>query len=91
MSHYVSLDVSVKSASTCVVDAAGSILARGDTTPGPDEIAAFIGNHTPDVERVVHESGTLAIWLICELEKRGLLSFAASDPADRLLDPRPLY
>jgi transposase len=26
----------------------------------------------PDVDRVVHESGILAIWLTRELEKRGL-------------------
>lgn len=72
MSHYVGLDVSVKSVSICVVDAAGLVLARGDTTSDPDEIAAFIAKHAPDPGRVVHESGILAIWLTRELEKRGL-------------------
>ena len=72
MSHYVGLDVSVKSVSICVVDAAGSVLARGETTSDPDEIAAFIAQHALDLERVVHESGILAIWLTRELEKRGL-------------------
>ncbi len=43
-----------------------------DTTSDPDEIAEFIAKHAPDPERVVHESGILAIWLTRELEKRGL-------------------
>ena len=72
MSHFVGLDVSVKSVSICVVDAAGSVLARGETTSDPDEITAFIEERAPDLERVVHESGILAIWLTRELEKRGL-------------------
>lgn len=71
MSHYVGLDVSVKSVSICVVDAAGSVLVRGETTSDPDEIKAFIEDHAPEPERVVHESGILAIWLTRELEKRG--------------------
>jgi len=72
MSHYVGLDVSVKSVSICVLDAGGAVLARGETTSDPDEIAAFIAERAPGPERVVHESGILAIWLTRELEKRGL-------------------
>ena len=72
MSHYVGLDVSVKSVSICIVDAGGVVLARGETTSDPDEIAAFIEEHAANPERVVHESGILAIWLTRELEKRGL-------------------
>ena len=56
MSHYVGLDVSVKSVSICVVDAAGLVLARGETTSDPDEIAMFIQQHASDPERIVHES-----------------------------------
>lgn len=72
MSYYVGLDVSVKSVSICVVDFEGNVLARGETTSDPDQISAFIQDHAPDPERVVHESGILAIWLTRELEKRGL-------------------
>ncbi len=72
MSHYVGLDVSLKSVSICVVDAQGTILARGETASDPDRIAAFVHEHASDLERVVHESGILAIWLTRELEKRGL-------------------
>ncbi len=38
MSHYVGLDVSVKSVSICVVDAQGTVLARGETASDPDRI-----------------------------------------------------
>ena len=72
MSFYVGLDVSVKSVSICVVNAEGAILARGETTSDPSEISSFIDKHAPNPERVVHESGILAIWLTRELEKHGL-------------------
>lgn len=71
MSHYVGLDVSVKSVSICVVDTHGAVLTRGETASDPDRIVSFIREHTPDPERVVHESGILAIWLTRELERRG--------------------
>lgn len=72
MSYYVGLDVSVKSVSICVVDVQGNVLARGETASDPDQIASFIQKHAPDPERVVHESGILAIWLTRELHRRGL-------------------
>lgn len=72
MSFYVGLDVSVKSVSICVVNAEGAILARGETTSDPSEISSVIDKHAPNPERVVHESGILAIWLTRELEKHGL-------------------
>ena len=54
------------------MDSQGTILARGETTSDPDQIANFIEKYAPGPERVVHESGILAIWLTRELEKRGL-------------------
>lgn len=69
MSHYVGLDVSVKSVSICVVNTQGTVLARGETASDPERIASFTHKHAPDPERVVHESGILAIWLTRELEK----------------------
>lgn len=76
MSHYVGLDVSVKSVSICVLDSQGTILARGETTSDPDQIANFIEKYAPGPERVVHESGILAIWLTRELENQACLSSA---------------
>jgi len=75
MSQYVGLDVSVKSVSICVVDVEGAVIARGETSADPDQISSFIGEHAPRAERVVHESGILAIWLTRELEARGLPIF----------------
>lgn len=72
MAYYVGLDVSVKETSVCVKDDKGGVVARTDISTDPDLITNFISNHTPNVERVVHESGILAIWLTRELEKRGV-------------------
>lgn len=72
MPHYVGLDVTVNSVSICVVDGESNVLARGETSSDPDAIALFISEHAAGPERIVHESGILAIWLTRELEKRGL-------------------
>ncbi|MBY6059760.1 IS110 family transposase [Leisingera daeponensis] len=53
MLHYVGLDVSVKSVSICVVDEDGEVLARGETSSDPDEIASFIFEHSAKPERLV--------------------------------------
>jgi transposase len=63
MAYYVGLDVSVKETSICIMDDKGVVAARTDISTDPDLIAGFILKHPPKVERVVHESGILAIWL----------------------------
>lgn len=72
MAYYVGLDVSVKETSICIMDDKGGVIARTDVSTDPDLISNFISKHAPNVERVVHESGILAIWLTRELEKRGV-------------------
>jgi transposase len=72
MSQYVGLDVSVKEVSICVVNGEGDVLARGTVPTDPDRIAKFITEYAASAERVVHESGILAIWLTRELDKRGV-------------------
>ena len=72
MERYVGLDVSVKETSICVMDQDGSVAAEGEVASHLDAIAAFISEHAANAERVVHESGILAIWLTRELEKRGI-------------------
>ena len=72
MAYYVGLDVSVKETSICIMDDKGVVAARTDVSTDPDLIASFISKHAFEVERVVHESGILAIWLTRELEKRGV-------------------
>jgi len=68
----VALDVSVKEVSICVVNGEGDVLARGAVPTDPDCIAEFIAEYAAGAERVVHESGILAIWLTRELGKRGV-------------------
>jgi hypothetical protein len=63
MAFYVGLAVSVKETSICIMDDKGVVAARTDISTAPDLIAGFISKHPPKVERVVHESGILAIWL----------------------------
>ena len=72
MAYYVGLDVSVKETSICIMDDKGVVAARTDVSTDPDLIAQFISKHASEVERVVHESGILAIWLTRELEKHGV-------------------
>ncbi len=72
MGCYVGLDVSVKETSNCVMGHDGEVIARDDVSSDPNVIAAFVAARAPDAERVVHESGILAIWLTRELDKRGV-------------------
>src|SRR5210317_1996138 len=72
MAHFVGLDVSVKSTSICIVENSGAVVARDEVSTVPDQIAGFIYRYAPDAERVIHESGILAIWLTRELDKLGL-------------------
>ena len=53
MSYYVGLDVSVKSVTICAVDSDGAIIARGEVSSYPDQIAALVLEHAPSAERVV--------------------------------------
>ena len=71
MSNFVGLDVSMKEVSICVMGGDGSVLARGSTPADPAAVMAFIEQHAPQVERIVHESGQLSTWLSRELLVRG--------------------
>ncbi|GMG85567.1 IS110 family transposase [Paralimibaculum aggregatum] len=72
MKQYAGLDVSLKEATICVVDEAGSTVARGAVPTAPDAIVGFFAEKKTAPGRIVHESGLLSIWLHRELEKRGL-------------------
>ncbi|MEP2639651.1 MULTISPECIES: transposase [Rhodobacterales] len=53
------------------MDDAGGILFEGTCVTDPDEIVHMIASEVDDVEKIVHESGPLSIWLTRELVKRG--------------------
>ncbi len=67
MKHYVGLDVSLKEVSICVIDADGVVAAEGKVATEPALIVSWIEEHIGTVERIVHESGPLSIWLTREL------------------------
>jgi transposase len=71
MKHYVGLDVSLKEVSICVVDTDGAMIAEGKVATEPAEILSWIEGRVGAVERIVHESGPLSIWLTRELARRG--------------------
>ena len=71
MKHYVGLDVSQKEVCICLVDADGSVIAEGKVATDPCEILSWIERRVGAVERIVHESGPLSIWLTRELVRHG--------------------
>lgn len=71
MKHYVGLDVSQKEVSICVVDGDGLVVAEGTVATEPELILAWLDASVGAVERIVHESGPLSIWLTRELAALG--------------------
>ena len=69
MKHYVGLDVSLKEVSICVIDADGSAVAEDKVATEPARILSWIQDRVGAVERIVHESGPLSIWLTRELAR----------------------
>ena len=68
----IGLDVSLDQTSVCVVDESGGTVWRGRCKSTPDDIAATVQRHAPDVARVGLECGQLSTWLFHELKARGL-------------------
>jgi transposase len=71
MKHYVGLDVSLKEVSICVIDADGGVIAEGKVATEPALILSWVEDRIGTVERIVHESGPLSIWLTRALASRG--------------------
>jgi len=71
MKHYVGLDVSLEEVSICVIDGDGSVIVEGKVATEPHAILAWIEGRVGAVDRIVHESGPLSIWLTRELAGLG--------------------
>jgi len=71
MKHYVGLDVSLEEVSICVIDAEGTVITEAKVATAPREILSWIEAGVGAVERIVHESGPLSIWLTRELARLG--------------------
>lgn len=72
MTIYAGLDVSDKSTHVCVVDEDGAVLRRDVVASDPDLLAKWIGRHSPDLARVVLETGPLSTFLYHGLAERGV-------------------
>jgi len=72
MKCYAGLDVSLKEISICVIDQNGGIVARGSSPCDPEGVQAWLRNRSLAPERIIHESGQLAIWLQRGLTRLGL-------------------
>lgn len=72
MEYYAGLDVSLKEISVCVVDRDGNPLERGTCPADPEGVAGWLRNRGLKPHRIVHESGTLSIWLQRGMAQLGL-------------------
>lgn len=71
MTYYAGLDVSLKEVSICVIDTDGIVVAEGKVPTNPFKILSWIEKRIGTVDRIVHESGPLSIWLTRELARCG--------------------
>ncbi|MGI9354726.1 MAG: IS110 family transposase [Rhizobiaceae bacterium] len=58
----------------CILNDDGTRLYEGTCPPDPDQIFLAVSENVGTVERIVHESGPLSIWLTRELTKRAVPS-----------------
>ena len=72
MEHYAGIDVSLESASICVVDASGKIVREGKTASEPQALIGWFGTLGLKLERIGLEAGPLSQWLYAGLRQAGL-------------------
>ena len=70
MKRDVGIDVAQEQSALCIVDDTGATLFEGICATDPDAIVRAIATRIGDIEKIVHESGPLSIWLTPELVKR---------------------
>jgi transposase len=72
MEHYAGIDVSLDSASLCVVDASGRIVCEAKVSSEPDVLIRWFGNLAVEVLRIGLEAGPLSQWLYAGMREAGL-------------------
>jgi len=72
MGYYAGLDVAMKRSALCVIDDSGAIVLEGSVDTDPDAIATALAPFARSLQRVGHETGSLAPWLHKTLRARGL-------------------
>src|ERR1700730_6172273 len=72
MEHYAGIDVSLESASLCVVDATGRIVREAKVASEPDVLIGWFGGLEFAVTRIGLEAGPLSQWLYAGMREAGL-------------------
>jgi transposase len=72
MDYYAGIDVSLESASVCVVETSGKIVREGKVTSEPAALIAWFGSLGFTLTRIGLEAGPLSQWLYAALRDAGL-------------------
>src|SRR3984893_2044028 len=72
MEHYAGIDVSLESASLCVVDATGRIVREAKVASEPDVLIGWFRGLEFAVTRIGLEAGPLSQWLYAGMREAGL-------------------
>src|SRR6516164_8826788 len=72
MEHYAGIDVSLESASVCVVDASGRIVREAKVASEPEVLIGWFGMLGLAVTRIGLEAGPLSQWLYAGMRDAGL-------------------
>src|SRR4051794_14431766 len=68
MEQYAGIDVSLDSASVCIVDAQGKILKEAKVACKPEALIAWLAAHGTPMARIGLEAGPLSQWLFAGLK-----------------------
>ena len=72
MEHYAGIDVSLESASLCVVDATGRIMREAKVASEPEVLIGWFRGLGLVVTRIGLEAGPLSQWLYAGMREAGL-------------------
>jgi len=72
MEHYAGIDVSLETASVCVVDASGRIVREAKVASEPEALITWFGKLGVEVSRIGLEAGPLSQWLYAGMREVGL-------------------
>jgi transposase len=72
MDQYAGIDVSLDSASVCIVDAQGKIVKEAKVASEPEVLIAWFVAHGTPMARIGLEAGPLSQWLFAEMKAAGL-------------------
>jgi transposase len=72
VTYYAGIDVSLESASVCVIDAAGKTVREGKVASEPEALTDWLTSAGMSLERVGLEAGPLSQWLYAGLRQGGI-------------------